>query len=463
MTGASDDVWGDAAARLVAAGMAQVDGDGCLVPTPRGSKTASSGLSVRSASAVVRALCACAPVIGHDVAVWTAFLASLPEMADTGNWTLSGRGRVTLSRVDAEWRERFGEGFLESVARRFPDDPGAVTVHFSTSAKQQRAMVTALVMEDWAAGTATHDLERHYHLPIGRIEPAADALGWLFETTAALAETISALTSSGLIAQLRRAAFEIGHGMRHDCAALIETLGGLVPRQTLLDLIARGWDDPIALSHRQRVDLAGIAPPGIVEEMLRRCRAYASTHTPDSESETKTGASTGSLPRPGRGQRRLPLDHSHNSKNAVASDHDQAAAREDIMSPILHLNGAPVPANGGRMSIELAGRPLTLRLKSFKYLLALATARCLSRDGWIAKADIEAGENQIKYLYQLRRELAAAGHLSGNLIENDGNGHYRLTLPPQALRFDLPRLAEHADWDIRTLAQRLLSTQAAAA
>ena len=133
------------------------------------------------------------------------------------------------------------------------------------------------------------------------------------------------------------------------------------------------------------------------------------------------------------------------------------------MSPILHLNGAPCRA---RLAIELAGHPLTLRLKSFKYLLALATARFLTRDGWIAKTDIEAGENQIKYLYQLRRELmqgsTANGHGADNLIENDGNGHYRLTLPSQAIRFDLSRLLEHPDWEIRSRAERLTELTAAA-
>ena len=137
------------------------------------------------------------------------------------------------------------------------------------------------------------------------------------------------------------------------------------------------------------------------------------------------------------------------------------------MSPILHLNGAPCRA---RLAIELAGHPLTLRLKSFKYLLALAAARFLTRDGWIAKTDIEAGENQIKYLYQLRRELTqgssasltANGHSADNLIENDGNGHYRLTLPPQAIRFDLSRLLEHPDWEIRSRAERLTELTAAA-
>ena len=134
------------------------------------------------------------------------------------------------------------------------------------------------------------------------------------------------------------------------------------------------------------------------------------------------------------------------------------------MSPILHLNGSPSHA---RMSIELAGRHLTLRLKSFKYLFALATARILTRDGWIAKSEIESGENQIKYLYQLRRELAQAGsaaarHGGASLIENDGNGHYRLTLPAQAIRFDLSRLLEHPDWDIRSRAERLAAAGFAA-
>lgn len=131
------------------------------------------------------------------------------------------------------------------------------------------------------------------------------------------------------------------------------------------------------------------------------------------------------------------------------------------MSPILHLSGSPCHA---RMSIELAGRPVTLRLKSFKYLLALATARILTRDGWIAKSEIESGENQIKYLYQLRRELAQAGpNGATSLIENDGNGHYRLTLPAQAIRFDLNRLLEHPDWDIRSRAERLAAAGFAAA
>lgn len=123
------------------------------------------------------------------------------------------------------------------------------------------------------------------------------------------------------------------------------------------------------------------------------------------------------------------------------------------MSPILQLDGTGQRA---RMAVQLAGQTVMLRAKSFKYLLALAAGRMLTRDGWVNKAEIEPGENQIKYFYQLRRELRAAGPRADTLIENDGSGRYRLTLPPQAIRFDLPRLATHPDWDIRSRAEQLL-------
>jgi len=78
---------------------------------------------------------------------------------------------------------------------------------------------------------------------------------------------------------------------------------------------------------------------------------------------------------------------------------------------------------------------VTLRPASFKYLLSLAVARILSNvysSGWIHKLDIQPGQNQIKYIWQLRSELS--GHFNedvravGALIDNDCNGHYRLNV-----------------------------------
>ncbi|MBI3871950.1 MAG: DEAD/DEAH box helicase [candidate division Zixibacteria bacterium] len=419
----SPGTWESALQRLIAAGLAQCDADNRVVPTPRGSIVAGAGIGVDTAAAIMRALAGCSD---FDAAIWSAFFAMLPEAVEARLATMSmGRPAHRHELADL-WQSHFGEDFSAAIARRFAAAPEAVTVHFPNAAAQARAMLTALVLDDWAAGRPTRDLEQRFHLPIGRLEPVADTISWLFETTAALTGTWP--DAARFVADFERAGFEIRHGVRHSAAPLVAALGGLLPRQTLLDLIARGWDDPAALAGRSAVDLAGLAPVAVIDRALRRCGVWAQEHAAAPSAVTTSST--------------------HTITNTTVC----AQTGEVSMSPILQLDGAACRA---RMSVQLAGRTVMLRAKSFKYLLALAAARCLTRDGWIAKQEIEAGENQIKYLYQLRRELAAAGHSAAGLIENDGDGRYRLTLPSQAIRFDLSRLREHADWDIRSRAEQL--------
>jgi helicase len=445
--GANEFAWQHTASQLIDTGMLQVDASGHLVPTPRGSKTAAAGLTVSSAIAMTRAWEACCD---FDPALWVAYLSTLPEAADVRLWWPHNapyrQSRHNAGMIDAEWRRRFGESFDESIERRFADHSSCITSHIPNDTAQTRAMLTALVLDDWSSGTPTRALEQEYRLPVGRLEPVAGMLAWLLDAAAALAETVPA--ARRFVRGCRRAAFETGHGLRADAEPLVEALGRLVPRQTLLDLIARGWSDPATIAGRRPDDLAGIAPANVVAEIVHRCRTWVERHTDTPLTNVRGTPSHTHTNDPHANGPRAKRPHREYSEQV----------KEDIMSPILNLSGAPCRA---RVAVELAGRPLTLRLKSFKYLLALAAARYLTRDGWIAKTDIEAGENQIKYLYQLRRELAQAGHTAENLIENDGNGRYRLTLPSQAIRFELSRLLEHNDWEIRSRAEQLAAAAAA--
>jgi len=452
------DHWAIALDRLTATGLVYQDSDNRLFPTPRGSIAASAGVGIDSAVAIVRALAACSD---FDPALWSAFFSTLAEAADARLTGGARRCHATNDPVAALWQTHFGEDFTAAVARRFGKASETVTVHFPNAAVQGRAMLTALVLDDWAAGRPTRELERQFRLPIGRLEPVADTISWIFETTAALATTVPEATR--FVPDLERAGFEIRHGVRHDAAALVEALAGLLPRQTLLDLIVRGWDDPATLAARSADDLAGLAPPTIIEKAQRRCRAWVRTQEAESPlSSIRGGVGDGFQSSVTDTQVRSAAGAAERG-TGVCPDRSGSilltTSEEEVsMSPILHLDGAACRA---RMSVQLAGRTVMLRAKSFKYLLALAAARLLTRDGWVAKHDIEAGENQIKYLYQLRRELSTAGHQAEGLIENDGGGHYRLTLPPQAIRFDLPRLLEHSDWDIRSRAEQLAAAGSA--
>ncbi len=122
------------------------------------------------------------------------------------------------------------------------------------------------------------------------------------------------------------------------------------------------------------------------------------------------------------------------------------------MPHVLTLDGRQVHT---RFAVVLGDSLCTLRPKSFKYLFALAAARHLRKDGWIDKRDIESGENQIKYFYQLRQELKAAQAGAQQLIENDGSGRYRLALPRDAIHFNFERIVDFPDWEIRQTATQL--------
>jgi hypothetical protein len=415
-----------ALARLARAGLVVVDPEGYLSSTPRGAIAATAGIGLETAAALTRALDAASD---FDPALWIAFLATRPEAAEARLTQPPPREAASV------WLSRFGEDFLTALGRRFAHDPAAVTGAFATAAAQARAILTALVLDDWMHGVDTRQIEQRYRLPVGRLEPVADTLSWLLETAGAWAQASPA--TARFAREFTRAAFRTRHGLPESAATLVEALGGLLPRQTLLELLGRGWDDPAALAQREAADLAALIPLPVAERTIARCRAW-------------TQKQIAEIPATERGMRDA---HSAAGRGEFHVPHSADKRQEEVMSPILQLDGA---GHRARMSVQLEGRTLMLRAKSFKYLLALAAARLLTRDGWINKTEIEPGENQIKYFYQLRRELSAAGPRADTLIENDGRGHYRLTLPPQAIRFDLPRLATHPDWDIRSRAEQLL-------
>lgn len=111
----------------------------------------------------------------------------------------------------------------------------------------------------------------------------------------------------------------------------------------------------------------------------------------------------------------------------------------------IHFDGQEVSSGGGhshdRVMVD-GGNPVCLRHKSFLYLLRLAVAHINANGdgGWVRKEDIEPGENQIKYVYQLRQELGPWS----NLIENDKAGKYRLN-PECVVTFDHVALSH--SWD----------------
>ncbi len=119
----------------------------------------------------------------------------------------------------------------------------------------------------------------------------------------------------------------------------------------------------------------------------------------------------------------------------------------------LQIDGA---SRGERFLLRVDGLPVSLTGKSFKYLVKLVCARLGQSDGWIYKDDIEIGFNQARYLYRMRREIAA--QLPGyrwSVYENNRLGYYRLALDSAALDVNRETLASSPDYEVAQAAAAL--------
>lgn len=100
-----------------------------------------------------------------------------------------------------------------------------------------------------------------------------------------------------------------------------------------------------------------------------------------------------------------------------------------------------------RFTVIADGIRLSLRLKSFNYLVTLAV-RCLTDGaGWVYKGDLEPRDSgtAMRYVYRLRFELKEATGNDTIMIENNKLGYYRLqcdTAPVLAVE-DIDAIPDH--------------------
>jgi helicase len=413
--------------QLIAKDLLVTDDDHGLHVTPAGLIAAASGVSPAS----IRQL---GDWIKHshnaDPIGWTAAVLALPESIDV-RWGRRYQG--PFDPVAEAWRGQFSENFEPTMARFFPE-AFRPEVCYPQPQLRRRAMAAALALGDWAKGESADILAATHQAPQGRFEQAAETISWLIDTAAALAEADSRHRDKAQ--PLHRTAFEIRHGLPWSLRDLAEAVGGDLPREVVLQLARLGWTTPASLTGVGPEDFHSILPEKIAGEIITRAQRWIARREKTIEHIRRLGSEVPAA----AGMEKPDLPHKKQNE------------KESTMPQAIMLDGRRIRS---RFAVELGGNPCTLRAKSFKYLFALAAARYMRDDGWVDKRDVEGGENQIKYFYQLRQELKAAQDGAHHLIENDGAGRYRLALPPEVIRFNLEKIADFPDWEIRQTAERL--------
>jgi DNA-binding winged helix-turn-helix (wHTH) protein len=157
--------------------------------------------------------------------------------------------------------------------------------------KEKAAKLTAMMLR-WAEGEAALDLETILRLPIGRVQVAAETMGWLLEVCAQIGRELG--WPPGAVQAARLWAERIAWGLPERLLSLGRELAGIMGRERMLELGSLG------LTTRDGWD-------SLPEERRRRLVPEAPAAT--DSSATPSGASTQvprRLPHPWR-----PADQGH--------------------------------------------------------------------------------------------------------------------------------------------------------
>ena len=96
----------------------------------------------------------------------------------------------------------------------------------------------------------------------------------------------------------------------------------------------------------------------------------------------------------------------------------------------IEITGKPIH---GRNLVMINGSPLAITNRSLEVLLQLAVALKQDNGGWVHKIDLAKDLGAPQLISRLRSEIR--NHTLANderIIENDGSGSYRLSVPPLA-------------------------------
>ena len=137
-----------------------------------------------------------------------------------------------------------------------------------------------------------------------------------------------------------------------------------------------------------------------------------------------------------------------NLKKAVASDTVESMIVETITPDSTLLFGDRIEITGRltekRNLIMINDSPTGVTDRSLELLLRFGIALKKDGRGWVHREDFASRTGATQLISRLRNELRSLTLAKdGKIIENDGSGNYRLSIPPQNVIIDAESLMKH--------------------
>lgn len=135
--------------------------------------------------------------------------------------------------------------------------------------EEVRSIKTALFIAEWIEHAALFDLEEAYQVMAGQILAAADQVSWLIDATAGIAAAVGARPA--FIEAIKTLAERVQCGLREEALPIARAAGRVLPRNSVVGLVARNLYTAEALDRAAPEALAAWIPAASV----RRLKAWA--------------------------------------------------------------------------------------------------------------------------------------------------------------------------------------------
>ncbi len=276
-----------------------------------------------------------------------------------------------------------------------------------------------LLLDRWIRGVETPSLERYFESYYGTIVAAAEGMSRIAFAASLVAQSIG--SPKPLQDRLTTLSERLLYGLEEDSLELARLRVRGLGRARIRKLVKEGFDSRKAIRE---------APMTILVMMIPEKIAISLKRAVESDGEAPVVIST----------------------PAVETATVEAVAPDDtfLYRDRIEITGKPMEK---RNLVIINGSPTGITNRSLELLLHFAVALKKDGKGWVHKQDLTSDIGSTQLIARLRNELRNLTLAKdGKIIENDGSGSYRLSIPPQNVVIDEESLQKHWNAVIKELA-----------
>jgi helicase len=331
--------------------------------------------------------------------------------------------RIYIQIAQHEHRNRKYEGFVKEKFAGQQEYVGTLLSQVIKSPllitkKKAKSLKLTLLLDRWIRGKETPSLEQDFQSYYGTIVAAAEGMSWIVDAASLVAQSIG--SPKPLQDRLAILSERLLYGVEESSLELARLRIRGLGRAGISKLVKEGFNSRKAIQEAPVTILATLIPEKIVINLKQAVEPYGEVPV-----ETRIGE---------------PVETFLSDDTFFCHDRIEITGKQMEKRNLVMINGSPTGITN----------------RSLELLLHFAVVLKKDGRGWVHKEDLTSDTGATQLISRLRNELRNLTLTKdGKIIENDGSGSYRLSIPPRNVVIDKEDLQKHWNAVIKELAKSI--------